>query len=47
MVSLMVNGKLNENLNGFHVVNFFYLVGDSVSAKQLKGYGSEERNKGS
>ena len=24
-----------------HVVNFFHLVGVSVSAKQLKGYGSE------
>ena len=27
---------------GQHAVNFFYLVGVSVSAKQLKGHGSEQ-----
>ena len=27
--------------SGHHVVNFFLLVGVSISAKQLKGYGSE------
>ena len=27
--------------SGHHVVNFFYLLGISVSTKQLKGYGSE------
>ena len=27
--------------SGHHVVNFFHLVGVSVSTKQLKGYGSE------
>ena len=26
---------------GWHTVNFLHLVGVSVSAKQLKGYGSE------
>ena len=27
--------------SGHHVVNFFHLLGVSVSTKQLKGHGSE------